>query len=341
MKAEGGRNLIHHSSLITHHSPPGVSVQDGGRRGYAALGLPQSGPLDPYAHAAANLLLGNAADSAAVEVVGIGEGPSFYCEVGCLVAIAGADLGVAAGGRRVPLWHTLWLRSGETLCFSGRTNIEGTGGVAYLAVAGGLQLPRYLGSRSAYLGAAGALPGLAGRYLQAGDTLTIEKRGRAEQGGRAWPLDEPIAYPGVAPLAIIWGPHPNRLGPSGKAALLAQQWTVAESNRMGARLAGAPLPVSGGELVSAAVVRGAVQLPPSGLPIVLGPDHQTTGGYPIVAVVTRASWPQLGQLLPGDMIRFRAVTLMEAQQRARLIQARLSGAARLLAQAPQADYAHT
>ncbi len=330
---------IQHPTVTIYHSLFGVSVQDGGRRGYAALGLPQSGPLDPYAHAAANLLLGNAAGAAAVEVVGLGEGASFYCEGGCLVAIAGADLGATVGDKRIPLWHTLWLRDGETLRFSGRTNIVGNGGVAYLAVAGGLELPHYLGSRSAYLGAAGALPGLAGRYLRDGDVLTVAG-GKVQQAGRAWPLDEPGPYPSDTALEIIWGPHANRLGRSGKAALLAQQWTVAESNRMGMRFAGTPLPASGGELVSAAVVRGAVQLPPGGLPIVLGPDHQTTGGYPIIAVVTQASWPRLGQLLPGDAVCFHATTLARAQQQARLIQARLAEMERRLGQAAQPAYAH-
>ncbi len=329
---------IYHSTFTIYHSPPGVSVQDGGRRGYASLGLPQSGPLDPYAHAAANLLLGNVAGAAALEVVGLGSGLELQCAGGCLVAIAGADLGATVGGSHAPLWHRLWLRDGETLRFSGRSNIQGNGGVAYVAVAGGLHLPRYLGSSSAYLGAAGALPGLAGRYLQAGDTLAAVECGRAEQAGRRWPLDVCNPYPGDLPLELIWGPHADRLGRLGKTTLLAQRWKVAESNRMGTRLNGPPLPVSGGELVSLAVVRGAVQLPPAGLPILLGPDHQTTGGYPIVAVVTQASWARLGQLLPGDEVRFRSTTLAQAQQQAVQMRARLADAARRLAQRAAVSY---
>ncbi len=315
-------------------------MQDGGRRGYAALGLPESGPLDPYAHAAANLLLGNGPGAAALEVVGIGEGPELQCVGGCLMAIVGADLGASVGGSRAPLWHTLWLRDGETLRFGGRTNIAGNGGVAYIAVAGGLDLPRYLGSSSAYLGAAGALPGLAGRYLQAGDTLAAFGRGQAEQAGRAWPLDETNPYPGTAALQIVWGPQAARLGSRGMAALLAQRWPVAESNRMGMRLDSAPLPVSGSELLSAGVVRGVVQLPPSGLPIILGPDHQTTGGYPIVAVVTQASWAALGQLLPGDALRFCLTTLVQAQQQVAQARSRLVEATRRLTHGERNTYQH-
>ncbi len=315
-------------------------MQGEARQGYAALGLPESGPLDPYAHAAANLLLGNAEDAAAVEIIGVGEGPDFVCVGGGLVAIGGADLGAEVEGRRVPAWHALWLRDGETLRFAGRTNIEGNGGVAYLAVAGGLALPRYLGSASAYLGAAGALPDLAGRYLSADDELPFGSRGVAGEAGHTWPLDEGRSYPGKRQIPITWGPHADRLGRRGKAALLGQRWTVAESNRLGMRLAGEPLPISGAELVSAGVVRGTVQLPPSGLPIILGPDHQTTGGYPIVAIIPSAGWHLLGQLLSGDQFSFELITLATARERAEQLRARLRLAAQTLAKEQTATYSH-
>ncbi len=312
-----------------------ISVQAEARGGYVALGLPESGPLDSYAHAAANLLLGNPPPAAALEIVALGDGLTIRFERGGLAAITGADLGANIAGRRVPTWHRLWIRGGETLRFAGRTNIAGNGRVAYLAVAGGLSVPPYLGSSSAYLGAQGALPGLAGRPLQAGDTLTMPGAAGAEQAGVRWPLDEGDAYPGDGSLDILWGPHAGHLGRQGRAALLQQDWQVADGNRMGLRLEGDPLPISGGELASFGVVRGGVQLPAGGLPIVLGPDHQTTGGYPLIAVIARASWPRLGQLLPNAHLRFRLVTIALARVTERERAQRLRQAARLLPHGPE------
>lgn len=307
-----------------------ASVQDGGRPGYTALGLPASGPLDPYAHAAANLLVGNPADAAALEIVGLAA-CSFRVEARCIAAVAGGDLQLYAEGRPLPGWHALLLRAGTVVELRGRRNVAGNGGVAYFAVGGerqemrrwragpghqpcewitrvvgGFQTPAYLGSRSAYLGAAGALPDLCGRLPQPGDTLPFIAANDLSRAGQSH--IHPSTYPGTTTLAIEWGPHADRLDAVGKAAFLAASYRVTEANRMGWRLAPSPNPALslkwGGEIVSAPTLRGGVQLPPSGQPIILGPDQQTTGGYPLVAVVHPDSWPALGQLLPGDRLTF-------------------------------------
>ena len=280
-----------------------ASVQDSGRPGYAALGLPASGPLDPYAHAAANRLLDNPSGAAALEVIGVA---AFSLSVAtkCVLAVTGADLQLWVEGRPLPAWYSIFLRPGSVLELRGRRRLAGNGGVAYLAVAGGLQCPPYCGSQSTYVGAAGALPGLCGRLLRPGDELACASSGSAQAGRRAAAWHE--IYPGPASLAVEWGPHAGLLGRKGRAALLASEYTVAEGNRMGWRLA-APLAIpqraGGGEMISAPTLRGGIQLPPGGQPIILGPDQQTSGGYPLVAVVHPTSWPALGQLLAGDRLR--------------------------------------
>jgi antagonist of KipI len=257
--------------------------------------------MDRFAHRAANLLVGNAASDATLECTI--KGPQLVAESDCVVAITGADLGA-----NVPGWTSVSLRAGDHVSFAGRR----AGGRAYVAVAGGFDGDRWLGSRSTYLLARRG--GMHGRALAAGDVLDAVVERDAVEGRTLLPAVRPDYESRT--LHAIAGPHLTRIGADGRRALLSATYTVTpESDRMGVRLAGPPLPDSGDDVLSFGLVAGALQLPGSGRPILLLADHQTAGGYPVVAVVISASMPVAGQLVPGDEVRFELVTAAQARTR--------------------------
>lgn len=280
-----------------------VTVQDFGRRGYRSLGVPLSGALDPFLLAAANALLGNAPDAAALEVV-LG-GPTLKAVSGPLrVALGGALEAKVIGARgnvlTVPAWHTATLFAGDTIQIGGVA-----GGVAYVAVSGGVRVPEQLGSRSTYLRA--GLGGVDGRALQRGDRLPC-----ARPGGDPWLESRQPEAPGRAggPIRVILGPQDDHFTAAALADFLARPYRVSRDfDRMGMRLEGPPLAHSerGAEIASDGVTPGAIQVPANGLPIVLLADCQTSGGYPKIATVIRADLGRLAHLRPGDEIRFARV----------------------------------
>jgi biotin-dependent carboxylase-like uncharacterized protein len=294
---------------------PGLlsTVQDAGRRDWTHLGVPVGGACDPWSLAVANLLAGADAGAAALEMTIVG--PTLAVHEATIVGLAGADLGgfVRETGRRLLPGRSHVLAAGTTVAFPGAGTAGGAR--AYLSVPGGFDVPEVLGSASTLLSA--GFGGIDGRALRAGDVLRGHGPGPATNGERAWPWLEgdplgDLASPGPRRLRIVGGPAP------GSDALVATEWRVRpDSDRVGLRLepasaGGPPLPASG-ELLSHGVVRGAIQLPPGGVPLVLLADHQTTGGYPVAAVVARADHPMLGQLRPGDTVRFAAVSPDEAR----------------------------
>jgi len=282
-----------------------ATVQDAGRRGYECFGVPRSGAMDPFALAAANLLVGNQAAAAAIEITA--GGAAFEALDTLAVAVAGGELQPQLDGDDVPLWTALLLVPGARLLFAGRGT--GPGGRCYLALAGGVDVPVLLGSRSTYL--PGTWGGLHGRPLRAGDTLfagapSAEPHSLA---GRQWGAARP-AYLLEPVLRFVPGPHSELLG--GPAWLCAQRWTVGDAaNRIGYRLDGPSRPHRV-TLPSFGVLPGALQLPPDGRPILLMADAQPTGGYPVLGVVAAADLPLAAQLLPGDTLRFAQLSAAEA-----------------------------
>jgi antagonist of KipI len=284
-----------------------TSIQDAGRPDWTHLGVPVGGACDPWSLAVANLLAGNDAGAAAVEMTLVGA--TFAIREPMTVGLAGADLGgiVRESGRRLLPGRSHRLEAGTTIAFSGDAGSR-TGARAYLALPGGIDVPLVLGSASTALGA--RFGGLDGRLLRPGDVLRAAEE-RGEPGADAvWPglADDPLAVADTA-IHLLAGPA-DRL-----EALVATEWKVGSgSDRVGLRLEGPTLEApASGELLSHGVVTGAVQLPPDGTPIVLLADHQTTGGYPIAAVVISADHPRLGQLRPGTNVRFVATTIDEAR----------------------------
>ena len=302
-----------------------TTVQDGGRPEWTHFGVPRSGPCDPWSLAIANLLVGGEPDAAALEMTLVG--PTLVARRSTIVGLAGADLGGRVGGRRLAPGRSHRIEAGETIEFPGDAS-EGRAR-AYLALPGGIDVPEVLGSRSTCLAA--GFGGIDGRPLRTGDVvsgsagLARETAAAATDpppGERVWPADPEGSTNAdeVAVLRVIAGPAP------GCDAIVVASWRVGrEADRVGLRLDGGPLPSGiAGEAVSHGVPWGAVQVPPDRRPIILGPDHQTTGGYPVAAVVIMADRPVLGQLRPGTEVRFEAIDRAASlaalhQQRAALV----------------------
>jgi antagonist of KipI len=288
---------------------PGLSttVQDLGRPNAISSGVPPGGAMDRFAHSAANLLVGNGTGVATLECTL--SGPHVVAEESCLVAITGADFDPRVNGKPVPTWTGIFLGQGDRLTFAGRR----AGARAYIAVAGGIDGSSWLGSLSTNLMAARG--GLQGRSLRAGDAIDIAgEPTRPTISGHRMPEHRRPDYTDHT-LHAIAGPHFKRLDPEGRRVLFNAEFTVTkDSDRMGYRLDGPRLEMSGEELLSFGLAAGAIQLPSGGQPILLMADHQTAGGYPVVAAVVSAALPIAAQLLPGDKLRFAEVTPERARE---------------------------
>ncbi|HEX7118470.1 MAG TPA: biotin-dependent carboxyltransferase family protein [Longimicrobiales bacterium] len=303
---------------------PGLltTVQDLGRPGHQAEGVTVGGAMDPLALRIANLLVGNAEAAAALELTLVG--PTLRLEADVFFSVCGGDLQPAIDGRPVPMWHPVRARAGATLSFRGAAS----GCRAYLAVAGGIDVPVVLGSRSTHLRA--RFGGLDGRAVREGDVLRLGPR--PELSGRLEariPLENaPFAaadwlaagavLAGYGPdpvVRMMRGPEFDRLTAASRERLFEAEFRVApESDRMGYRLEGPRLETTdGAEMISEGVAAGTLQLPPGGDPIALMADRQTTGGYPRIGQIATVDLPRMAQLRPGDGVRFREVGLAEAQ----------------------------
>jgi antagonist of KipI len=304
---------IKHPLFRVHEPGALTTIQDIGRPGLAHLGLSRGGVCDRGAAARANALVGNPPGSALLEMTW--SGPTLEALQPVTIAIEGADFGCRVDGDLVPPGLSWFVRSGSVIKFAPMPSTGG-GARAYLAVSGGIEAPRVLGSRSTCLPA--AFGGYGGRALRAGDMLGVEvpPQGPAYLAGRFWPSHPDISVRSSATLRFV------RYGGMGCAGVLATrrlasaEWQVTpQSDRIGLRLAGVEgvsLPTDSKEYASFGVVRGAIQLPPGGRPVILNVDHQTTGGYPLVGVVIQADWPALSQLQPGDRLKFVEISREEA-----------------------------
>ena len=298
-----------------------TTIQDLGRPGAMASGVPPGGAMDRFAHRAANLLAGNAPQDATHECTLTG--PDLEAQTACAIAVTGADLEPRLDGIEIPMWSAVSVTPGAVLTFGGRRS----GARAYVAVSGGFDGDRWLGSRSTSLVATRG--GLHGRSLAAGDELataaTSDHPTVAAGGSLAAHLRPDYSQP---VLDVIPGPHFRRLDAASRTALFSSEFTVApESDRTGHRLEGPALAASGGELLPSALVAGAVQLAGSRSPTLLMADHQTADVYPVIAAVASASLPVAAQLAPGDVLRFRQVTLAQANTRRLELAARLASLA--------------
>ena len=282
---------------------PSTTVQDLGRRAQRD-GVPESGAMDAHAARLANLLVGNPEDAAVLETTLAG--PALVFLRATSVALGGADFGASIDGEPLAPWHSVPVREGSTLTLG-----RASGGCrACIAIAGGIDVPIVLGSRSTFV--PGKFGGFEGRALRAGDILPL---GVAHTTGRR--ALAPTTRPSYQhAIRLIAGEHLDALDAQSRDALFGDGLRVsARSDRMGYRLEGTALRLRAPlEVISTAVAFGTLQSTPSGEPVLLMADHQTTGGYPMLGHVATVDLGAVAQLRPGDPIRFTRVSLDDAQR---------------------------
>ncbi len=302
---------------------PGLltTVQDLGRPGYQQYGIVVGGALDAFAARTANLILGNEDNAAVIEMAQTGPDLTFAEDT--LVAWCGADFDAQLGGQPLPRDRAVRVAAGETVSFG----FPRSGLRAWLAVAGGVEVPLVLGSRSTYRRA--GIGGHQGRPLVAGDELKV-----GQPSGRAITLLGSLGA--AARRAAGWTVRPETLGRQAalgtvramrgpewawftreaQQAFFSAEWEATkEADRMGVRLQGPVLALlKPREMISSAVNTGVVQVPAAGQPIVLLPSRQSVGGYPRIAALAAADLGRITQLRPGDRVRFQEITLPVAHE---------------------------
>lgn len=309
---------------------PGLfdTLQDLGRVGFMALGMPTAGAMDRVGLSLANALAGNPANTAGLEI-----------------GVMGPDLLVAADSVRIALVGPLspsLIEAPETPpkpLESDRTHLLKRGQVlrvgmiegsstAYLAVAGGFAVPPFMGSLSTY--ARAGVGGYEGRKLAAGDSLPLTREHAPPGDERK--LGQPFDY-GSGPVRVVWGPQDDYFSARGRRTFTESDYRVSkEADRMGIRFEGpsiehaTPVAKGGADIISDGIGPGAIQVPGAGLPIVLLADRQTVGGYPKIATVASVDLPRLGRLLPGQTVRFTPVSVAEAENLRRDQEVRLARA---------------
>ncbi|MEK5058295.1 hypothetical protein BK126_08395 [Paenibacillus sp. FSL H7-0326] len=310
---------------------PGMltTVQDLGRWGFQKYGVPVSGAMDKDAARIANMLVGNEETDAVLEVTL--SGAEFRMEHSGLIAICGGDLKPVMDGEALPMWRPLFINEGSRIKFRGPDYSSKRGCRAYIAAAGGMDIPVLMGSRSTYV--RGGLGGYSGRMLQSGDSLPIlkpEVRSRlleqlmADKGEKrsgyvttSWFINPSLIYSRENVIRVVEGNHFTWMSSHSQIRFEQQKYVIEpSSDRMGYRLRGmdGPLELQGEiELLSEGVSEGTIQLPPVGEPIVLLADRQTTGGYPRIAQVASVDLALLAQLPPGVHLSFRLIRVQEAE----------------------------
>ena len=281
-----------------------TTIQDSGRWGHQSSGVSVSGAMDLVSHRIANALVGNDRTAAALEATLVG--PEIRLETSALIAVAGADLGARMNGQELPLNRPVRCLQGSVLRFGERRS----GTRAYIAFGGGITVAPELGSRATHT--LSGLGGSGGRTVAAGDRLPLGEEGTASPW-RVVNVPSPRVA-GGARLRVLPGPQNDHFSADALEILQRTRFTVTpQSDRMGYRLSGAIIPrVEGREMISDAAFIGALQVPPSGDPILLMSDRQTTGGYPQIATVITADLPMAGQLAPGDWIEFEVCARRDA-----------------------------
>jgi antagonist of KipI len=296
-----------------------TTVQDLGRFGYQRYGVPTSGAMDLFSLRAANRLVGNRDDAAGLEITLAGPRLRFLAPA--TIALTGADLGARLNDRPVPLWESVLVEPGAELWFAGVQS----GSRSYMALAGSVDVPVVLGSRSTYTRS--KLGGFEGRKLQAGDVIHVGGERPVLPGGALHlPTAHRPVHGGAPVLRVVLGPQDDRFTPSGIETFLSSTYTVTpQSDRMGYRLSGPRIEhVRGPDIVSDGAPFGAVQVAGDGVPIVLLADRGTAGGYTKIAIVIGPDIPKLAQTVPGDMVTFKPITLDAAYQAVRDQEDRLS-----------------
>ena len=272
-----------------------MTIQDGGRTGWSYIGVPISGPMDWFAFRAANRLVGNNENCAELEFSALGS-VKFTAIGELLIAVTGVGGSIKVNHLPMPFWTAIRLHHGDHLAIT-----DAQGAWCYLAISGGVDVPEVMGSRSTCLMA--HFGGLDGRALQSGDILPVGSTDSdwSRLAGVTWNLARTPQYSQTARVGVLPGPHFEWLSTESRQSLFESPFNIdPSSNRMGYRLMGDKLVTRvSNELLSEGVVAGTIQVPKSGLPIILMADHQTVGGYPVIGIVPIADLPIIAQCPPN------------------------------------------
>lgn len=294
---------------------PGLctTVQDLGRYGHQKYGVVVGGAMDSYSHRIANILVGMEENAATLEITLIGPVITFHQDT--LIAICGGDFTPTINRKQVPMWRPYLVRKDSILRFDRCKK----GCRAYIAMAGGLDVPSVMGSSATYI--RGNIGGLHGGALKANDVIPIgllnQYSKKIKQEIKQTPPNWFIPAKPLSPvIRVTKGRHFHLFSESSQRKFFESIFEITNNaDRMGYRLNGSPLTLAKkGEMISEAVDFGTVQITPDGNPVVLMADRQTTGGYPKIAQVISVDLPLLAQMKPKDRILFREVSLEDAQQ---------------------------
>lgn len=307
-------------SITVLHGGLQTTVQDLGRYGAQKYGVIVGGAMDPVSMRVANLLVGNMEGEGVLEITLFGTTLQF--EQDQLVAITGGDLQPSIDGQPAPMWRPVLIRKGSVLQF--KSAIKGCR--AYVAFAGGIEVPRVLESKSTYIRA--GIGGLSGRALQKGDRLVcgsitgdisrlfIQQLEKQKQAF-TWSIDftQLHSFENKRTIRVMHGSEFHRFSVKSREIFYSTPYQITtKSDRMGYRLEGEPLELSDRfDLLSEGVTYGTIQVPTSGQPIILMADRQTTGGYPKIGQVISADFPGLAQMQPNAEIRFIEASLEQAE----------------------------
>ncbi len=286
------------------------TIQDLGRTGYQASGFPPSGAADPDALRYGNMLVGNAENEAGLEMTVQGITAEFT--ESCVIALTGADMSPTVNDKEIPMWRAVEIQAGDVL----RCGYVSSGFRTYLSVAGGFDIPETLGSRSTSIKI--SFGGFNGRKLEAGDELPLRL-----PVGTLPDMNKRATYTRhyrkTVTLRALPGPQEDMFTEEALKTFFSEEYKVSSSlDRMGIRLEGPKIEASERyDIVSDGITTGSIQVPSSGQPIILMCDRQTTGGYTKIAAVISSDISLCAQLAPGSAVKFKEVTIEEAQAAAR------------------------
>ena len=288
---------------------PGLmtTVQDQGRIGYQQFGVSVSGVMDPRSAALANILVGNDEKEAVLECTMMG--PHLQFNVANCIAITGGDLMPTLDGKPIPNYTAVKVEAGQVLKFT----MPKTGCRAFIAFAGGLDIPEVMGSRSTYMKA--KIGGVEGRKLAKDDVIGFRAPKAELKNMNFRSMASEFVPRKEYTVRVVLGPQDDYFTDAGIQTFLSEVYSVtAEFDRMGCRLEGAVIQhKEGGDIISDGIAFGAIQVPSSGKPIIMLGDRQTTGGYTKIANVISADFRILAQLKQGDKVRFEKVSVKAAQ----------------------------
>jgi biotin-dependent carboxylase-like uncharacterized protein len=291
---------------------PGMftTVQDTGRYHYLRYGVPISGAMDVFSLVVADELVGNNRNAACIETTLIG--PELQAMRRTQISITGGTASPKINGNSVPMWQTLEVYEGDIVSF-GRME---SGCRAYLSIRGGINTSLILGSRSTFV--RGGFGGIEGRHLKTGDAIAGFDAPLLEVE-YSTPEELRPQFTRDYKIQVVLGPQADMFTEKGLSTFLSKPYKVSlEADRMGYRLEGPMIEhKEKADIVSDALLPGAVQVPKDGKPIAIMRDAQTTGGYPKIAVATTPDVSLLGQAKPNDTIEFSKITLQKAHEKTR------------------------